>query len=136
MYSTMTVASRIVSLCESRFGKRKLRTMLKEIGSEYEYIVDNLKKGSMPSADKLGRIADKLSCTVDYLLGRTDTPDMPTSNIKINNAHVNNIVNSSNFNIGEFSLSDLDLLHLIQEIPIIERSKLICELDLKYNGKK
>lgn len=31
-------------------------------------------KTSMPKADNLAKIADYLGCSVDYLLGRTDTP--------------------------------------------------------------
>lgn len=34
----------------------------------------NMYKGSMLNGDSLGRIADYLDCSVDYLLGRTDNP--------------------------------------------------------------
>jgi hypothetical protein len=33
-------------------------------------------KSSMPKADNLAKIADYLNCSVDYLLGRTNNPDM------------------------------------------------------------
>lgn len=33
-------------------------------------------KTSMPKADNLARIADCLDCSVDYLLGRTDIPEV------------------------------------------------------------
>lgn len=33
-------------------------------------------KTSMPKADNLARIADYLDCSVDYLLGRTDVPEL------------------------------------------------------------
>lgn len=33
-------------------------------------------KGSMPKADNLAKIADILGCSVDYLLGRTDNPEV------------------------------------------------------------
>lgn len=33
-------------------------------------------KTSMPKADNLARIADYLDCSVDYLLGRTDNPEI------------------------------------------------------------
>ena len=32
--------------------------------------LSHMKNGSMPGGDKLGRIADCLDCSVDYLLGR------------------------------------------------------------------
>ena len=34
---------------------------------------------SMPSAVALGTLADYLDCSVDYLLGRTDNPDVNRS---------------------------------------------------------
>ena len=37
-------------------------------------IVDNMKKGSVPSIDKISIIADRLDCTIDYLVGRVDNP--------------------------------------------------------------
>lgn len=36
----------------------------------------NMYKGSMLNGDSLGRIADYLDCSVDYLLGRTDNPQV------------------------------------------------------------
>ena len=33
-------------------------------------------KTSMPKADNLAKIADYLDCSVDYLLGRTDNPEI------------------------------------------------------------
>ena len=47
-----------------------------------------------PSADKVVKIADYLNCSVDYLLGRTDNPEMyatiTTGNIiGDNNANIN-----------------------------------------------
>ncbi len=35
-------------------------------------------KTSMPKADNLAKIADSLGCSVDYLLGRTDNPNICT----------------------------------------------------------
>jgi len=37
-------------------------------------VVDNMLKGSVPSADKLEAIARYLDVSTDYLLGRTDDP--------------------------------------------------------------
>lgn len=33
-------------------------------------------RSSMPKADNLAVIADRLDCSVDYLLGRTDNPEI------------------------------------------------------------
>ena len=34
------------------------------------------KNGSVPNGEALSKIADYLDCSVDYLLGRTDTPQV------------------------------------------------------------
>ena len=43
--------------------------MLKELELNNSLILDMGRKNSMPSADKLGKIANYLNCSVDFLLG-------------------------------------------------------------------
>lgn len=50
--------------------------MLVDIGLNRSLLLDMERKGSIPSADKLGLIADYLDVSVDYLLGRTDNPEV------------------------------------------------------------
>lgn len=38
--------------------------------------LSNMYNGSMLKGDSLARIADYLGCSVDYLLGRTDNPEV------------------------------------------------------------
>lgn len=38
-------------------------------------VVDNLKKGSMPNAGILSKIADYFNVSADYLLGKTNNPN-------------------------------------------------------------
>ena len=38
--------------------------------------LSNMYSGSMLKGDSLARIADYLDCSVDYLLGRTDKPEV------------------------------------------------------------
>lgn len=38
--------------------------------------MSNMRHGRMIAADSLARIADYLDCSVDYLLGRTDNPEV------------------------------------------------------------
>lgn len=38
--------------------------------------MSNMRHGRMIAADSLARIADYLDCSVDYLLGRTDNPEI------------------------------------------------------------
>lgn len=37
-------------------------------------LFDNMKRGTIPSVEKIHKIADYLNVSVDYLLGRTDNP--------------------------------------------------------------
>ena len=38
--------------------------------------VDNLQKGRLPKVDTVSKLADYLDVSVDYLLGRTDNPEV------------------------------------------------------------
>ena len=48
---------------------------LTESGAGKDFIA-NMKKGMTPSANKFSALADYLDCSVDYLLGRTDNPEI------------------------------------------------------------
>jgi len=50
--------------------------MLIELGFNQSLLTDMSRKNSMPSADKLGFIAQYLDVSIDYLLGRTDNPNV------------------------------------------------------------
>lgn len=51
--------------------------LLSELGLSKNCFV-RWEKGSVPSADIVSKIADYFDCSVDYLLGRTDTPSSQT----------------------------------------------------------
>ena len=59
------------------FGESPYKA-LAESGAGKNFIA-NMRKGSMPSAEKFIALADYLDCSVDYLLGRTDNPEINTS---------------------------------------------------------
>lgn len=50
--------------------------MLAELELNLSYITDMQRRNRMPTADKLGIIAEYLDVSVDYLLGRTDKPEV------------------------------------------------------------
>jgi len=73
MYSAETLSNRIKALARER------GVMLKDILSACDLNINSLsqmsdKKGL--SSFSLGKIADYLDCSVDYLLGRTDNPEI------------------------------------------------------------
>lgn len=72
MYSSTETAERIKTLAKER--KISVRQVL--LSAELSYNTMSNMKTSMPKADNLARIADQLDCSVDYLLGRTDKPEI------------------------------------------------------------
>lgn len=68
------LSSRIKERCKYR--KLPVKLLLEQCEMNRNTIYDLEKKGSFPSSDKLSRIADYLDCSVDYLLGRTDVPEV------------------------------------------------------------
>lgn len=62
---------RFYSMCRLR-GKRP-NNVAQEIGIS-SGVATRWKKGGVPLAEILVKIADNLDCSVDYLLGRTDNP--------------------------------------------------------------
>lgn len=72
MYSSAAVARRIKNLAKS---KGISISHLSEMAGFGRNTVSHIKT-TMPKADKLAVIADHLGCSVDYLLGRTDVPEI------------------------------------------------------------
>ena len=52
-----------------------LKTMLSDL-SLGSNTMSNMRHDRMIAADSLARIADYLDCSIDYLLGRTDNPEV------------------------------------------------------------
>lgn len=72
MYNSSNVAERIKATAKAR--NVSIKVVLENVGLGFN-TMSNMKT-SMPKADNLARIADYLNCSVDYLLGRTDNPEI------------------------------------------------------------
>lgn len=72
LYISSAVAERIKEKMKEKNVTAK--RMLAEVGLGVN-TMSNMKT-SMPTADNLAKIADYLDCSVDYLLGRTDNPQI------------------------------------------------------------
>ena len=73
MYNALETKNRIKELCKSR--KISMEALLAECELGINAIGQiNDKKGM--ASYSLARIADYLDCSVDYLLGRTDNPEI------------------------------------------------------------
>lgn len=73
MYLTKEIADRIKMRLSSQ--DKKTKDMLSELGMGINTISE-FSKGKHLSCISLARIADFLDCSVDYLLGRTDVPEV------------------------------------------------------------
>lgn len=74
--NTQIIVDRISELCKEK--SVSINQMLKETNLN-KSLVDNLKKGSMPSIDKVECVADYFGVSVDYLLGKTEQKEKPTA---------------------------------------------------------
>lgn len=70
----LTTSSRIKALCKA--NGISIKKLLEDADLNRNFIYALEKSGQIPAADKLERIADYLDCSVDYLLGRTDNPEV------------------------------------------------------------
>lgn len=75
MYDPKTLAERILNAMDGKFKSEKELLISAGLNTS---VLDNMKKKkpSMPSAEKVAMIADALNCSIDYLLGRTDNPEL------------------------------------------------------------
>lgn len=76
----MTTFERIKKLAKQK--DKNLQQVAKELGYGENYFY-SLNAGKQPTAEKLQQIADYFGVSVDYLLGRTDTPDPNGSGVPL-----------------------------------------------------
>lgn len=73
MYDTQLIAERINQ--QIKFSGHSKKEMLSELDLGIN-IISHLSKGQVISSINLAKIADYLDCSVDYLLGRTENPNV------------------------------------------------------------
>ena len=74
MLSSDKVAERIKLTAKER--KCSIGTLLSECDLSKNTLSSMRSGGFLPRAETIVRIADYLDCSVDYLLGRTDVPEI------------------------------------------------------------
>lgn len=72
MYNSQDIAQSIKKMSKDK--NITIKKLLEDVGLGFN-TMSNMKT-SMPKADNLAKIADYLDCSVDYLLGRTDNPEV------------------------------------------------------------
>ncbi len=83
------------------------------------------------SSFSLAKIADYLECSVDYLLGRTEVPDIL---ISVNSNQQNNVNGNNNISIGssyehEQDELTMELLKSFKALTPIQKAKIIIMVD-------
>ncbi|MBQ2991696.1 MAG: helix-turn-helix transcriptional regulator [Clostridia bacterium] len=73
MYNPAQIADRIKARAKQQ--KKTLKSVLSACGLGIN-TVSNIKNGKEILYLNFARIADELDCSVDYLLGRTDNPEI------------------------------------------------------------
>ncbi len=131
MYNLQLIEERIMSIAKKK-GLTKNKLLLN--AKLHKGVFDNMKKGQIPSVDKIHIIADYLDVSVDYLLGRTDE--------QTNTHYTNNIndINDSNFIQGigsitvhdstsnqpkELSKEETEILDIYRSLNIREKAKFL-----------
>lgn len=99
---------RFYDLCSGKGIKPNTLTKLLGLSSA---TATNWKKGSIPSGDVLIKIADYFNCSVDYLLGRVDTP-----NWEIKKAPPESDAQEYGQNINADDISPEDIKELVEWI--------------------
>ncbi len=74
LYKSQFVAERIKLLLKSR--KVSASKMLADCNMNKNALYTMQSEGYLPRLEAIAQIADYLDCSVDYLLGRTDNPDV------------------------------------------------------------
>ena len=88
------------------------------------------------SSFSLAKIADYLECSVDYLLGRTEVPNIL---ISVNSNQQNNVNGNNNISIGspyecEQDELTMELLKSFKALTPIQKAKIIIMVDEIKNG--
>ena len=99
-------------------NKVAIATVLNECSVNRNFIYDLEKKSMSPSCDKISRIADRLNCSVDYLLGRTDE-------VAVNK-------NSNAFTQTDVTFEQKRLMSLFEKASDDDKEKLIEYAEMLY----
>lgn len=127
-YVSFDIALRIKEVAKDR--DVVLRQMLEDVGLS-KGTMDNLRT-SMPKADNLAKIADYLDVSMDYLMGRTDEPDIKNNSniIRINSGNSSHISDIANVKISQVSSEDIaEISEMLKDLSLVQRSEIVLMID-------
>ncbi len=123
MYNAQCTKDRIKNICKVK--KVNMEQMLVDCSLGVNAIRQiNDTKGM--ASFSLAKIADYLDCSVDYLLGRTDNPEVTYNNHALSgDGGVAVAGGNANITISNQQKEDTELLNLIKSLPLKKRVKII-----------
>lgn len=121
------LAERIEKLCS---GNGISANRMLNISGAGERLIQNLKKGSLPSIDKIYKIADYFNVSVDYLLGRTNV-----SNLYIKGVNIMETTLKDNIKrlFKKNSICDEDFESFFNSLPDSVKKEASTNYFVKYN---
>lgn len=132
MYEISQVVQRIKLLARAKGVKTT--EMLESCELSKNTLSSMSGRGSWIQANSLGKIADYLECSVDYLLGRTNSPNQIETHIGENNS--GNFVNGNNgdnspLTIGGTALDEMSvsLLKNFNALETTEKARILVMID-------
>ena len=129
IYKSSEVADRIRLLAKAK--NISVSTMFSEIGLGKNTLMNF--KTSMPKADNIAKIADYLDVSVDYLLGRTDNPNT-INGITTGDVKGINVKGDTSVKINTtVSKETAELMEMLQDLTLVERSKIVIMIDEMKN---
>ncbi len=125
----MTTIERIIVLLEERGIEQQQFASAIGVGKQK---ISEWKSGKTKSYMKyIDKIADYLSVSTDYLLGNDESDKVNNITMRDINGNHNNI--GSNFSNSketeELSNDTKELIDLIKDLPLVERSRIIVMID-------
>ena len=109
-------------LCEE--NNTKPYVIAKAIGASNS-VCTKWKNGSVPNGETLLKLSNYFNVSVDYLLGRTDTPTGYSSGVNNVQMNLNSPQGSNTINnrTETMSAEDAELLELIKKLPLKKPAK-------------
>lgn len=138
MNNPQMTAERIEMLAKNK--NISVSAMLSELGMNKNALFTMKNSGYLPRIESLCKFANYFGVSVDYLIGRTDNPNETGISVTDNNQTSltgnNSIsINTSRNNSTSDSSDDKQLFDMIKSLDLVDRSKIITQIDEMKNKK-
>lgn len=127
------IAKKIKQLCKSK--NITVKTLLDDCNIGRGFIYNLEKRQQIPLADKLEVIADYLDVSIDYLVGRTDNPQITTP-VDNSNKDISQSLTQESKDIAK-TQEEAEILQVYRLLDVRDRTKLMSFVfELENNIKQ